>query len=118
MFKGYEDLAAFHEANVNAALRGSEAIGRGADDVRVAVVSIIREAGDSAVSAAVAAKGCQGVGDILTVHGDLARGFFETCLTQCRRIAEVQRNTVETALGSFSERVAASVEVLARSRAA
>ena len=118
MFKGFEDLAAFHEANVNAALRGSEAINRGADDVRVAVVSLVRGARDTTVSAAVAAKGCRGVGDVLTVQSDLMKGLVQTCLTHCRRIAEVQRKAVETALGSVSERVAAGVEVLARSRAA
>ena len=118
MFKRYEDLAAFHEANVDAILRGSEAVRRGVDDVRMAVHALMKDTKDNADSAAIAARHCRGVRDIVSLQRDLMKSLVETHLTHARKIAEVQRKTMETTLGAFSDRIVAGVEVVARSRVA
>jgi hypothetical protein len=118
MFKGFEDLAAFHEANFDAALRGSDAVGRGVDDLQAAVVSLVKGAGHTTLSAAVAVPTCLGVRDFVRLQSDLAKNLFETCVGQSLRIVEVQRQTARDALRPVEERFLAGVEVLARARAA
>ena len=118
MFKRYEDLAAFHDANLDAMLRGSEAVHRGADEMRVTLLAFMKGTKQKADTAAKAARHCRGVRDVVSLQSDLVTGLVETYLTHVRKIAEAQRKAMETTLGSLSERVVAGVEVVARSRVA
>lgn len=118
MFKGFEDFAAFHESNFDAALRGSGVASRGVDDLQAALVSLVKGAGHTALSAAMAVPRCLDAGDLVRLQSDMAKRLFETCVGQSLRIVEVQRQTARGALNPMEERFLAGVEVLARAQAA
>ncbi|NBC33798.1 MAG: hypothetical protein GVY13_14080 [Alphaproteobacteria bacterium] len=114
MFRGYEELAQFHEANFEAVLRGTGAVGRGVDDLQVAVISLVKGAGQTAISAAAAVPGCQGVSDVVQLQSHVMKGLFDTCISRSRRMVAVQRATAREVLRPVEERFLAGVEVLAR----
>lgn len=118
MFKGFEDLAAFHESNFDAALRGSGVVSRGVDDLQAAVVSLVKGAGHTALSAAMAVPCCADARDLVRLQSDMAKRLFQTCVGQSLRIVEVQHQTARGALNHVEDRFLAGVEVLARARAA
>lgn len=114
MFRGYEELAQFHEANLEAAVRGTGAVGRGVDELQAAVVSLVKGAGTTAFSAVAAVPGCQDVSDVVRLQSEAMKSLLDTCVGQGLRIVEVQRRTARAALRPVEERFLAGVEVLAR----
>ena len=118
MFKGYEDLAAFSEANLDAALKTGDAVRRGADDLRAAMVTLGKRAASGALTAAVAVRRCRGVADMIGVQSHLATSLLETTVDQTHRMARVHITTVGAAIKPLEERLAAGIVLLAQARAA
>ena len=118
MFKGYEEFAAFHEANVDAALRGTTAVGRGADDLQAAVLALTRGARNRAVSAVMAAPRCRDVHDIVQLHSVVVHGLFEMVVTEGRTIAGIYARSARGAVQPVQQRLLAGVALAARGHAA
>lgn len=117
MFKRYEELAEFHEANVNAALRGTGAAGRGVEACRSAWVAMLQGASKRVVSAALAAPRCQGPLDLVSLQSDVVKGVFELWMLQSQRITQIYTQSTRAAMDPLERRLIAGVSLVARARA-
>ena len=114
MFKRYEELAEFHEANVEAAMRGTRAVGRGADDLRAALVALAQRSSRVTLGAAFAFPRCRSVNDLLWWQSALTKTLLELCTSQSRRMAQISTQSARAAMEPVEQRVVAGVHLLAR----
>lgn len=105
-----EDLMAFAQGNLEAALKAGAILAEGTREVNTLVMDGVKASVEESAAATQALMDCHSLPDLLELNSGFARTAFETSLSESKKISEASLKTAEDAVEPLAERFALAVE--------
>ena len=109
-FKGYEDIAAFNKANIDAVIQANQILARGIEDFSKEVMSISKSSVESATSAAKAMFAVRSLKEMMELNAEHTKSMFDNFMSNSTKLSEMSVKVATDAMSPVTARVQLAVE--------
>ncbi|MFA7430815.1 MAG: phasin family protein [Rhodospirillaceae bacterium] len=108
MFKTYEDVISFNQANIDALVKSGTTLATGTEQVTKEAVSYISKAIEANVENAKALAACKTAAEALQLQQKFAKEAFEGAIAEANRLSEMGTVVSKSALEPIQARAKAA----------
>lgn len=116
--EGYDQLAAFNKATVEAFVQTANATAKGIEAINSEALAFSRQTIEESVEAAKAAFGSKSIQELIELQSDFTKTTFDSYVGQMAKMGDMVTNITKEAVEPLSSRVAALVQMVQASRVA
>lgn len=109
-FKSFDDMAVFNKGNVDAVVKSSTIVARGAEELSRHVMTLFQSNLEQSVATARAAMGCTTLKQVVDLQSDLAKTAFDKAVSESSKISELSMKVANEAIEPIQARVSLAVE--------
>jgi phasin family protein len=109
-FKGYEDLAAFGKANIEAFVQANSILTKGVEEFSKEVVSLTQASMESAAAAAKAIFAAKTLKDVMALQADYSKTSLDKFFANSSKLSELGVKVASDAIAPVTARVNVAVE--------
>ncbi|HSF91658.1 MAG TPA: phasin family protein [Paracoccaceae bacterium] len=110
--KGFEDVAAFSQQNVDAIVKSSEIAAKAAEGINNEVASFSKKTFEESVAAAKELAASKNVTELFEKQTAFAQAAFEGFVAQATKLNEIYTSAAKDIAAPLSERVTAATEAV------
>jgi phasin family protein len=115
---GYDQLAAFNKATVEAIIQSANATAKGFEAINSEALAYSRQTIEESVAAAKAAIGSKSIQELIELQSDFAKSAIDSYVGQVTKMGDMVASIAKEAAEPLNSRVAALVEMVQGSRVA
>jgi phasin family protein len=116
--KGYDSLAAFNKATLEAFIQSANVATKGLETINAEALAYSKQALEDSVAAAKAAMTSKSIQELIEVQSDFAKSSFDTMVGQATKFGDLFMSVAKETAEPISGRTAALVELVQSSRIA
>jgi phasin family protein len=116
--KGYDDLASFNRANLDAVVAAGTAAAKGLEAINAEVLAFAKGQLEGSMTATKALIGAKTLQELVDLQNEYAKSSFDAYMAQMARIGELTAKATQDAFEPLNSQVQAAVEKLVRPLAA
>ncbi len=114
--KGYDNLATFNKATVEAVIQSANAASKGIEALNAEVLAYSRHSIEEGVAAAKAAMSSKSIQDLIEVQSDYAKAAFDGYVGQLTKFGDLFASLAKHTAEPINGRVSALVELVQGAR--
>jgi len=114
IFKGYDEIAAFGKANVDALIQANTVFTQGVEAISKEMLSLTQSQFETAAAGAKAIFATRTLKDFFELNAGLTKTHFDTLVTNSTRLGELGAKVATDTLAPISARVTSVVEKAAK----
>jgi phasin family protein len=116
--QGYDQLAAFNKATVEALIQATNAATKGFETINSEALAFSRQTIEESVAVAKAAIGSKSIQELIELQSDFTKSTFDSYVGQMTKMGDMVASIAKEAAEPLNSRVAALVEMVQGARAA
>ena len=116
--EGYDQLAAFNKATVEAFIQAANVTTKGFEAINSAALAYSRQTIEESVAAAKAAIGSKSIQELIELQSDFTKSSIDSYVGQVTKVGDMVASIAKEAAEPINSRVAALVEMVQASRVA
>lgn len=116
--EGYDQLASFNKATVEAMIQSANAAAKGLEAINSETLAYSRQAMEESVAAAKAAFGSKSIQEFIELQTDFTRAAIDAYVGQVTKMGDMVTSIAKQTAEPINGRVAALVEMVQATRAA
>jgi phasin family protein len=116
--QGYDQLAAFNKATVEALMQAANAASKGLEAINAEALAFSRQTIEESVAAAKAAIGTKSIQELIELQSDYTKQAFDSYFGEVTKIGDLMASITKEATEPLNSRVAAFVEMVQGARVA
>lgn len=116
--EGYDQLAAFSKATVEAFIQAANATAKGFEAINSEALAFSRQTIEEGVATAKAAIGSKSIQELIELQSDFTKSTFNSYVGQMTKMGDMVASIAKEAAEPLNSRVAALVEMVQTSRVA
>ncbi len=113
-FKGYEDVAAFNKANLDAIIQANTVFAKGFEELSKEVISLTQTSLENAATATKAIFAAKSLKDVVELNADFTKSNYEKLLANSTKISELSVKLATATLAPITARATAAVEKVSK----
>lgn len=113
-FKGYDEIAAFGKANIDALLQANSVFTKGVEELSKEFISLTQAQMESAAAAAKAMFAAKTLKDVVELNAEFTKSHFDTMMANSTKLGELGAKLATDSLAPIRARVTAAVEKAAK----
>lgn len=113
-FKGYEDVAAFNKANLDAFIQANTVFAKGFEELSKEVISLTQTSLENAATATKAIFAAKSLKDVVELNADFTKSNYEKLLANSTKISELSVKLATATLAPITARATAAVEKVSK----
>lgn len=116
--QGYDQLAQFNKATVEALIQAANAAAKGLEAINAEALAFSRQTIEESVAAAKAAIGTKSIQELIELQSDFTKQAFDSYFGEVTKIGDLVANIAKETSEPLNGRVAAFVEMVQGARVA
>ena len=113
-FKGYDEIAAFGKANIDALLQANSVFTKGVEEFSKEFISLTQAQMESAAAAAKAILAAKTLKDVVELNAEFTKSHFDTMMANSTKLGELGAKLATDSFAPIRARVTAAVEKAAK----
>ena len=113
-FKGYEEIAAFGKANIDAFIQANTVLTKGIETISKEVMSLTQSQLESTAASAKAIFAARTLKDFVELNADFTKTHFDKLVANSTKLGELSAKVATDAFAPISARVTSVVEKAAK----
>lgn len=109
-FKGYEELAAFSKANMEAFVQANTILAKGFEEISKEVMALTKASMETASTTAKAVFAAKTIKDVVDLQSDYAKSSFDKFVANSSKLSELGVKVASDAIAPVTARVNVAVE--------
>ena len=115
--KGFEDVAAFNQENVDALVKSSSVAAKAAEEINAEWVSFSKKSMDEGVAAAKEMTSVKSIPEFVEKQAEMAKSSFDAMIKQSARFNEMYLAAAKEVYAPLTDRASAAAEMAKSIRA-
>jgi phasin family protein len=118
LFRGYDDIAALNQGNVEALVKANTVLAKGAEEIGKELMSYAQTSLERTAGAAKALFGAKTLQDVVQLNTEFAKNSYDTYLANATKLGELSVKVANEAFQPLSQRATVAFEKLGKPIAA